>query len=73
MSRINSPTLVLWGNGDRLLPPAVGADLAQEIHGAWFLTLPDTGHVPQEETPTEFARAVADFLRSRLSPPRLDQ
>ncbi|HTO87464.1 MAG TPA: alpha/beta hydrolase [Thermoanaerobaculia bacterium] len=65
-ARIAAPTLVLWGKGDRLLPISAGADLAQEIHGAWFLTLPDAGHVPQEETPAEFARAVADFLRGRL-------
>jgi pimeloyl-ACP methyl ester carboxylesterase len=72
-ARITAPTLVLWGAGDRLLPTSSGADIAQEIPGAWFLTLPDAGHVPQEETPTEFARAVADFLRSRLSPPSLAQ
>ena len=67
-SRITAPTLVLWGERDRMLAPSDGLELSQEIAGSRFLTLPDTGHVPQEETPEEFARAVAAFL-GRPRPP----
>ncbi len=62
--RIAAPTLVLWGKEDRLLPLSAGVALAQDIRGAHFIALPDTGHVPQEETPEEFAKVVADFLRA---------
>lgn len=61
-SRIQKPTLVLWGHRDRLLPPSVGQRLAREIRGARFELL-DTGHAPQEEKPRELADAVRRFLR----------
>jgi pimeloyl-ACP methyl ester carboxylesterase len=67
-SRITAPTLVLWGERDKMLAPSNGLELSQAIAGSRFLTLPDTGHVPQEETPEEFARAVAAFL-GRPQPP----
>ncbi len=61
--RITAPTIVLWGKEDRLLHPSDGLDLAQQIRGARFVALPGAGHVPQEETPEEFAIALAGFLR----------
>lgn len=61
-SRIQKPTLVLWGHRDRLLPPTVGQRLAREIRGARFELL-DAGHAPQEEKPHELAEAVRRFLR----------
>jgi pimeloyl-ACP methyl ester carboxylesterase len=63
VEKITAPTLVLWGKEDRLLRPSEGLALAEQIRGARFVTLPGAGHVPQEETPEEFARAVAQFLR----------
>jgi pimeloyl-ACP methyl ester carboxylesterase len=62
LARIRTPTLVLWGKDDRILPPAEGLRLSTEIPGARLVVLPDTGHVPQEETPEEFSRAVSQFL-----------
>jgi pimeloyl-ACP methyl ester carboxylesterase len=62
LGRLRVPTLVLWGKEDRILPPENGLRLATEIPGARLLVLPDTGHIPQEETPEEFSRAVARFL-----------
>jgi pimeloyl-ACP methyl ester carboxylesterase len=66
LSRINAPTLVLWGKEDKILPPEEGLRLATEIRGARLTILPDTGHIPQEETPEEFSRAVAAFLGEAL-------
>jgi pimeloyl-ACP methyl ester carboxylesterase len=60
--RIEAPTLVLWGERDRVLPPSEGLRLSKEIRGSSFMTIPDTGHLPQEESPAEFARAVASFV-----------
>ena len=60
--RIEAPTLVLWGERDRVLPPSEGLRLSKEIRGSSFMTIPDTGHLPQEESPAEFARVVASFV-----------
>ncbi len=66
LSRIRVPTLVLWGKEDKILPAEEGLRLSAAIAGARLVVLPDTGHVPQEETPESFSRAVADFLRESL-------
>ena len=62
LGRLRVPTLVLWGREDRILPPENGLRLATEIAGARLVVLPDTGHIPQEETPEEFSNAVSRFL-----------
>jgi pimeloyl-ACP methyl ester carboxylesterase len=45
------PTLVRWGESDRIVEPAYGKAYAAAIHGAPFEVLPATGHMPQMETP----------------------
>jgi pimeloyl-ACP methyl ester carboxylesterase len=67
LARIRVPTLVLWGKEDRILPPEEGLRLATEIPRARLVVLPDTGHLPQEETPEEFSHTVAGFLQETLS------
>jgi pimeloyl-ACP methyl ester carboxylesterase len=66
LTRIRVPTLVLWGKEDRILPPEEGLRLSTEIPGARLVVLPDTGHIPQEETPEQFSRAVQQFLDEAL-------
>jgi pimeloyl-ACP methyl ester carboxylesterase len=66
LSRIRVPTLVLWGKEDKILPSQEGLRLASQIPTARLVVLPDTGHLPQEETPEEFSRAVSGFLREVL-------
>src|SRR5262249_5968335 len=56
------PTLVIWGLEDRLLPIAEGHRLTNAIPGARLVVLPGAGHMPQEEQPEAFSRAVSDFL-----------
>lgn len=62
LTRIRVPTLVLWGKEDRILPAEEGFRLATTIPGARLVVLPDTGHIPQEETPEQFSRAVSSFI-----------
>ena len=62
LGRIRVPTLVLWGKEDRILPQEEGLRLSSEIRSARLVVLPDTGHLPQEETPEEFSHAVRQFL-----------
>lgn len=62
-TRIQTPTLVLWGRGDSLYPPSFGPRLAREIRGAAFDLL-DTGHLAQEERPDELAFHITRFLGS---------
>ncbi|MFL5731910.1 MAG: alpha/beta fold hydrolase [Chloroflexia bacterium] len=57
------PTLVIWGERDRLVPPEHGAYIAQNIPGAQHLVIKGAGHMPFYEKPQEFSRHVLRFLR----------
>jgi pimeloyl-ACP methyl ester carboxylesterase len=60
--RITVPTLVLWGEEDRLVPPEAGRLYARAIRGAKLIVYPETGHLPQEEIPDKSASDVRNFL-----------
>ena len=60
-TRIQAPTLVLWGRHDRVWPASFGQRLSREIRGSGFELL-DSGHSPQEERPLELVRIVRRFL-----------
>ena len=58
------PTLLIWGSKDTAVDPASAAQLRQCFHNCQLVTFDGVGHLPYEETPTEFNRAVAEFLAS---------
>src|SRR6185436_8935845 len=45
------PTLVIWGEEDRVFPIAVGEELHQTIKGSRFVSISGAGHIPQWERP----------------------
>jgi pimeloyl-ACP methyl ester carboxylesterase len=57
-----APTLVLWGEEDRLVPVRLGRRLAEEMPGCRLEVLPGVGHVPQFEVPEVTADLVRGFL-----------
>jgi pimeloyl-ACP methyl ester carboxylesterase len=57
------PTVVLWGESDRIVAPAYGRAYAAAIDGARFEVLPATGHMPQLETPDLVLQAMEDSFR----------
>jgi pimeloyl-ACP methyl ester carboxylesterase len=68
LAAIGTPTLVIWGERDRLLPLEEGKALVAGIRGARLEILAGAGHLPQEETPETFSRAVARFLAEEGAP-----
>lgn len=52
------PTLVLWGESDRIVEPPYGQVYTAAIPGARFEVLAGTGHVPQLETPELVIQAL---------------
>lgn len=59
---INVPTLIVWGNEDRLIPPSFGERLHADIPGSRLVVIKDCGHIPQEERPMETYSAILEFL-----------
>jgi len=62
LRRVKSPTLVVWGKQDRLVPLAHGEAYAKAIRGAELKVLDRCGHSPQLERPAEFIALVEEFL-----------
>ncbi len=58
------PTLLLWGSRDRLVSPASAASLQTQFRQAELVLFDGAGHLPYEEVPQAFNRAVLDFLTS---------
>ncbi|MFI7544409.1 alpha/beta fold hydrolase [Actinoplanes sp. NPDC049599] len=58
---VSTPTLVVWGEADRIGDPDFGRAFAAAIPGARFTMLPETGHLPQIETPEALIRTVWAF------------
>jgi pimeloyl-ACP methyl ester carboxylesterase len=67
LDHIGAPTLVLWGEADRLIPIALGRALAAGIPRAAFLSVPRAGHAVQEEAPDEVNRLLIRFLKDGLA------
>jgi pimeloyl-ACP methyl ester carboxylesterase len=57
-SRVQAPTLVVWGDRDRLVAPRLARRTVAAVHGR-LLMLPGVGHIAQIEAPDLVARAVA--------------
>ncbi len=62
LHRIKTPTLVLWGDKDGLIPPAHGRVFAEGIPGAKLLIIPNCGHIPPIEAQDAFVKHVLGFL-----------
>jgi pimeloyl-ACP methyl ester carboxylesterase len=61
LAHVAIPTLVLWGQSDRVVDPEYGRAYAAAIPGARYQLLPQTGHMPQLETPALALTAIWDF------------
>lgn len=61
LHRIRIPTLIIWGENDRLFPPAYGEAWAKAIAGSRLAVVARCGHLPIQEQPETFARLVGEF------------
>ncbi|WP_245794698.1 alpha/beta fold hydrolase [Geodermatophilus nigrescens] len=59
---LRMPTLVVWGDRDRLVDPRLAPRLAAVVPGARLLVLETVGHVAMLEAPEETARAVLGLM-----------
>ncbi len=62
LNSIQVPTLILFGEYDRVVPPGNAELMAEKISNAEVVILPDTGHIFPIENPSAAAKAIKDFL-----------
>ena len=58
---IMSPTLLVWGEEDRMIPPSY-ADEYRKIPNSKLTVIPNSGHTPFTETPRSFVNIVLNFI-----------
>ena len=59
---IATPTLVVWGREDAIIPLNVCQLYERAIPGATAKIMESCGHMPEMEKPAEFVQVVLDFL-----------
>ncbi|HEY9229425.1 MAG TPA: alpha/beta hydrolase [Gemmatimonadaceae bacterium] len=62
LGRITVPTVVVWGQHDRVIPLWVGKRLQQAIPGATLEIVPGARHFTPEEAPRQVADAIERLL-----------
>jgi pimeloyl-ACP methyl ester carboxylesterase len=62
LHRIGVPTLLVWGDDDRLVPLPHGEAYAKLIPGAELRVIENCGHVPHVERADAFVTAVTDHI-----------
>jgi pimeloyl-ACP methyl ester carboxylesterase len=62
LHRIAVPTLVIWGDDDKVIPPAYGPAFAKLIPGARLEVIANCGHVPQLECAGQWVGKIAAFI-----------
>jgi 3-oxoadipate enol-lactonase len=62
LAGVRPPTLVVSGELDLVVPPALSRRVAQAIPGARYVGIRRATHHPMDDRPREFERALLDFL-----------
>ena len=58
---VSTPTLIVWGAQNRIVPPVCGEQYHAAIAGARLETIAGAGHFLEMEKPAELARLVREF------------
>ena len=61
LRRVTCPTLLLWGDHDRLVPPAYGEAYKQALPQAELKRIAGCGHLPMFEKEKEFVETILRF------------
>jgi len=63
LGQVNIPMLLLWGKGDRFIPPTIAPQLATVNPLITLNLLDDLGHCLHDEKPDLFHQILFDWLR----------
>jgi pimeloyl-ACP methyl ester carboxylesterase len=72
MGQLATPTVVMWGTRDRLIPLTVGQAMSAQLPRAILLRFPGAGHALPEEAPDAFNKALIGFLQHGIPAPPKD-
>ncbi len=72
IAKVSVPTLILWGDEDRLIPVEAGQWLAQTMPSNTLVTYPGVGHLPHEEAAAKTLATLEPWLRQHALPPKAE-
>ncbi len=61
LAAMSSPTLVVWGESDRIANKDYGRGYAESIPGSRFETIPEAGYLPQIEQSEKVLHVIKEF------------
>ncbi len=64
LQKITAPTLLLWGEGDQMIPSRNSEDYLRVMRNAKVIKFPKASHLLHEETPKLALPSVLDFIES---------
>lgn len=69
---LNKPTLLVWGDEDKVVPLAFGRAAREILPNSRLCILEGTSHTPYYERFSEFNAAILDFLTDRTDAPKIE-
>ncbi|MDX1684790.1 MAG: alpha/beta hydrolase [Saprospiraceae bacterium] len=63
LHKIKAPTLLIWGNNDKVTPPFVGEKFHELIDNSELHFIDKCGHAPMMEEPEQFNEILSAFLK----------
>lgn len=70
IAAVATPTLILWGQEDRIIPVEAGRWLARTMPNNRLVEYPAIGHLPHEEAPAATLGDLRPWLAEHASPPK---
>jgi pimeloyl-ACP methyl ester carboxylesterase len=62
LPNLQIPMLLIWGQKDRWVPPALAQTFAQYNQNLQLLTLENVGHCPHDESPEQVNKMILDWI-----------
>ncbi len=69
---VNLPTLIVWGERDRIIPVAHASAAHEAVPGSRLVIFEESGHFPPSEEPGRFVEVLSEFMDS-TEPLQLDE
>ncbi len=62
LRKIQTPTLLIWGEQDRVVPIQIGQRLHKDLPNSQFISYENTGHLLPEEKPEHIYEEIISFV-----------
>lgn len=59
---IEQPSLLIWGNEDKVVPITIGERLRKDLPNSSFVSFKHTGHLVPEEKPEHVSEKIGNFI-----------